>query len=225
VPPGTATNPSLGLGALAKPPKIPLKQLTPKAAPLPTTATTPALIGTTTPKTTTIPTTTTGGSRANELPPALELDTNAASTYDPYSYPAANFGDPSLAIDGDTTTGWTAQVDPSVAPKMAEGLAIDLRSPLRIADVKLFTSTPGMTVQVYGARAQSLPASITDKAWVPLSRALILKKKSTTIKLRDAAKGFRFIGLWISRAPASATGTAQAPAHVTVDELELFPPK
>jgi hypothetical protein len=178
-------------------------------APAPSTTTTPA---------------STGGSTAKEAP-ALELDTNAASTYDPYSYPAANFGDPSLAIDGDTSTGWTAQVEPSVAPKMAEGLAIDLRSEHKLASVKLHTSTPDMTVQVYGANGHVLPASITDSAWVPLSHALTVKKTTTTIKLRDTTKAFRFIVLWISRAPESAVGTPQAPGHVTVRELELFPAK
>jgi hypothetical protein len=222
--PGTSANPALRIGALAKLPKIPFKVATPKIT-LPTIATTPASTGTTTPKTTTTPTTNTGGSGASELGPAIELDTNAASTYDPYSYPAANFGDPSLAIDGDTTTGWTATVDPSVAPKMAEGVAIDLRSPRTIAHVKLFTSTLGMTVQVYGANGHALPGSITEPAWVPLSHALVIKKKSTTLKLRDVAKAFRFIALWISRAPQSAIGTPQAPGHVTVDEFELFPPK
>src|SRR5205085_96258 len=128
--PGTATPPgrALGLGGLAKPPKIPLKALTPRATPLLPKATapvsTPALPPTHT--TTTTPTTT-GGSTASGLPPALELDTNAAATYDPYSYPTSNFGDPSLAIDGDTTTGWTAQVEPTAAPKMAEGVAVDRR--------------------------------------------------------------------------------------------------
>ena len=222
--PGTTTgaNPALGL---AKPPKIPLRQVTPKISvtPLPTTQTTPAGTGTATTKTTTTPTTT-GGSRAGELPPAIELDTNAASTYDPYSYPAANFGDPSLAIDGDVTTGWTAQVEAPVAPKMAEGLAINLRSAQKVAHVKLYTSTPGMTVQVYGANGHALPGSITEKAWVPLSHALVVKHKSTTIGLRDATHAFSFIVLWISRAPESAIGTAQAPGHVVVDELELFPP-
>ncbi|HEX4563905.1 MAG TPA: hypothetical protein VH115_05565, partial [Solirubrobacteraceae bacterium] len=223
--PGTTAGatPTPGLGAI-KPPKIPLKQVTPKAAQTPKTATTPASTGTTTSKTTTTPATT-GGSRTSELPPAIELDTNAASTYNPYSYPAVNFGDPSLAIDGDLTTGWTAQVDPAVAPKMAEGLVIDLRSPGRIADAKLYTSTTGMTVQVYGANGHAPPGSITDPAWVSLSHALVLKKKSTTIKLRDATKAFSFIVLWISRAPESAIGTPQAPGHVVIDELELFPPR
>jgi len=225
--PGTATPPgrALGLGGLAKPPKIPLKALTPRATPLLPKATapvsTPALPPTHT--TTTTPTTT-GGSTASGLPPALELDTNAAATYDPYSYPTSNFGDPSLAIDGDTTTGWTAQVEPSVAPKMAEGVAVDLRSARRVADVKLYTTTLGMTVQVYGANSQAIPGSITDAAWVPLSHALVIQKKSSTIKLRNATRSFRFYVLWISRAPQSAIGTPQAPGHVVVNELEWFPP-
>ncbi|HEX4563588.1 MAG TPA: hypothetical protein VH115_03960, partial [Solirubrobacteraceae bacterium] len=166
--PGTTAGatPTPGLGAI-KPPKIPLKQVTPKAAQTPKTATTPASTGTTTSKTTTTPATT-GGSGTSELPPAIELDTNAASTYNPYSYLAVNFGDPSLAIDGDLTTGWTAQVVPAVAPKMAEGLVIDLRSPGRIADAKVYTSTTGMTVQVYGANGHAPPGSITDPAWVSL---------------------------------------------------------
>jgi hypothetical protein len=30
------------------------------------------------------------------------------------------------------------------------------------------------------------------------------------------------VTLWISKAPAASIGTAKAPGHVTVDELELF---
>ena len=37
------------------------------------------------------------------------LDTNAASTYNPYNYPESEFGDPSLVIDGETGTAWTAR--------------------------------------------------------------------------------------------------------------------
>ena len=42
-----------------------------------------------------------GGTGETQAQPIL-LDTNAASTYNPYAYPASNFGDPSLAIDGET---------------------------------------------------------------------------------------------------------------------------
>jgi len=164
---------------------------------------------------------------------ALLLDTNAAATYNPYNYAASNFGDPSLAIDGDSSTGWTALVEPSVAPKMAEGLVIDLNTPRKLAAVGLSTTTPGMTVQVYGADGEAPPSSITDPAWVALTPALQVKKKHSRIKLggstptvqQAAKKSHRFVVLWISQAPASAVGTPTAPGHVSVNELELFPLK
>lgn len=163
-----------------------------------------------------------GGTTPAEPPSPILLDTNAASTYNPYGYPTAWFGDPSLAIDGETSTAWTAQVNPAVAPKMAEGLAIDLKTAQKIGSVKLITSTPGMTVQMYGANGTNLPASITAPAWVALSPSLDAKKRTTKIKLRDASKAFRFVTLWISRAPQSAIGTPTAPGRVSVNELELF---
>ncbi|HTR88526.1 MAG TPA: hypothetical protein VMG62_00280, partial [Solirubrobacteraceae bacterium] len=152
----------------------------------------------------------------------LLLDTDAAATYNPYNYPESEFGDPSQAIDGETSTAWTAQVNPAVAPKMAEGLAIDLKTPRKIASVTLTTATPGMTVQVYGADGAAPPNSITDPAWKGLSAAREVKKKTTSIKLHAAGHGYRFYVLWISRAPISSVGSPQAPGHVSVNELELF---
>jgi hypothetical protein len=163
-------------------------------------------------------------------PEALLLDTNAASTYNPYAYAATNFGDPSLAIDGDASTGWTALVEPANAPKLAEGLVIDLNTVRRLSALTLVTTTPGMTVQVYGANGATLPPSITDPAWVPLSPSLTEGKKRTRIKFagttaaaqQNAKKPYRFVVLWISQAPASAVGTPQAPGRVSVNEVELF---
>jgi hypothetical protein len=223
--PGTPTtvNPLLPTGS-AKPPKIPLTAPTPKSSGTTTTPSSPSG-GETTPSTT--PTKSTGESTPATAPPqtSILLDTDAASTYNPYGYPTSSFGDPSLAIDGEAATGWTAQVEPTVAPKMAEGLTIDLKSPRRLSALALVTSTPGMTVQVYGANGSALPTSITDPAWVPLSPYFLEKKKRERIKLRHSAKAFRFVALWISSAPAASVGTPQAPGHVSVDELELFPAK
>jgi hypothetical protein len=231
-----ATTPTIGIPTTIKPstaaPKIPLSVPTPKptAAPLPRfTPTTGAGGSTPTSKQkTTAPSTPVGEANAE----ALLLDTNAASTYNPYNYAAANFGDPSLAIDGDASTGWTALVEPSVAPKMAEGLMIDLNTPRKLSAVGLATSTPGMTVQIYGADGTAPPGSITDPAWTALTPALHAKKKHARIKLggagpvrQAATQAHRFIVLWVSEAPASAVGTPQAPGHIAVDELELFPLK
>jgi hypothetical protein len=151
------------------------------------------------------------------------MDTNAASTYNPYAYPASNFGDPSLAIDGDSSTGWTAQVDPATAPKMAEGLLVDLKAAQRLSAAVVITSTPGMSVQVYGAKTKTVPTSITEPTWVALSHSIVLKKRHQRITLRESQHAFMFVTLWISRAPAASVGTPQAPGHVSVNELELFP--
>jgi hypothetical protein len=209
------------------PPKIPLTAPTPKSSGTTTTPTkTNESSGTTTPSGGgESGSGSGGGTTTGSQPVAITLDPDAASTYNPYGYPESEFGDPSLAIDGDTSTAWTAQVNPAVAPKMAEGLVIDLKSARRLSAIGLITSTPGMSVQVYGANGSAPPASITDPAWVQLSRYLIEKKHNDRIKLQNSTKAFRFITLWISKAPAASVGTAQTPGHVAVNELELFPVK
>jgi hypothetical protein len=218
------TNPLTSTGS-SNPPKIPLTAPTPKSSS--GTTTTPSSKTNESSGTTTTPGTSESGSGAASEPTtaAIVLDPDAASTYNPYGYPESEFGDPSLAIDGDSSTAWTAQVNPAVAPKMAEGIVIDLKSARRISAVGLITSTPGMSVQVYGANGHAPPTSITDPAWVQLSPYLLEKKHNVRIKLQNATKAFRFITLWISKAPVASVGSAQAPAHVAVNELELFPVK
>jgi hypothetical protein len=234
VPGGAAATPKAqglpGLGA-GKPPKIPLTAATPRASSPSGTGTGAA--ETTTPTTTTPSTSTTpagatpgkSGTTAKEesQPAAILLDTNAASTYNPYNLPAADFGDPSLAIDGDPTTAWTAQVDPASAPTMAEGLLIDLKSKQKVSALKLITSTPGMTVEVYGTKGATAPTSITDPGWTPLSHLEVVKKKHARLTLRDSKKAFTYLTLWISKAPESSIGTPEAPGHVSVEEVELIP--
>jgi hypothetical protein len=234
--PGAKGKGGLGLGG-AKPPKIPLTAITPKASGTggaSGTATSPASTPTTSaPTTSTPPPSPAGGSGAagkgkadeESQQAAILLDTDAASTYNPYEYPASGFGDPSLAIDGDTATAWSAQLNPATAPRMAQGLLIDLKAKQKVAVLELVTSTPGMTIQVYGANGHTAPSSITAPAWKPLSRPRTVKKRHLRIALRDSSKAFTFIALWISKAPKSSIGTAEAPGHVSVNELELFPPR
>jgi hypothetical protein len=238
LPPTATTTPQPNIGVPttikpATPPKIPLATSTPTVTPPVVTPTVGAGgISPATKKQKANPNTPVGKAPSTD---ALLLDTNAAATYNPYNYATTNFGDPSLAIDGDASTGWTALVEPSVAPKMAEGLVIDLNTPRKLAAVGLTTTTPGMTVQIYGADGQAPPTSITDPAWVALTPALQTKKKHARIKLGGSAsaaatqaaakQAHRFVVLWISQAPASAVGTPEAPGRVSVNELELFPIK
>jgi hypothetical protein len=218
----TTIAPTPAVPAPASPPKIPVAASIPKPA-----SSTPSGGANTTPTTPTTPTSTTPApTPSSPAPPAaLLLDTNAASTYNPNGYPASWFGDPSLTIDGDRSTAWSAQVDPATAPRMAEGVAIDLRSAHRLSTLELITSTPGMTVQVYGANTSSLPSAISSSAWVALSGPKTANTRHTQIKLGNSTKPFRFVTLWITGAPAASVGTAQAPGSVDVNEIELFPAK
>jgi hypothetical protein len=248
IPPTSSTTGTSGTPAIppvsSKPPKIPLSTPTPKSSGGAENEANNALFppeNKKSSKTTTAPTKTAGeatkgatetgsteGTETNpgsgtEGPSPLLLDTDAASTYNPYNYPESDFGDPSLAIDGDSTTAWTAEVQPSLAPRMAEGLVIDLKSARRVARLELITSSPGLSFEVYGARGSQPPTSITDPAWVQLHGALAAKK-NTKVRLHESTKSFRFIVLWITKAPASSIGTPSQPGAVSVDELKLFPP-
>lgn len=209
-----------------KPPKIPSATSTPKSSGTEPQSGAESKPTETTPATTPTPTESESksGSETTAGPSAILLDTDAASTYNPYNYPEAGFGDPALAIDGEALTAWTAQVQPSSAPQMAEGLLIDLKSSMKLGSVKLRTLTPGMTIQLYGTDVRKAPATITEAGWTPLSSSRVLKKKSTTVKLHVGAKTFRYVVVWIVKAPASAVGTPQAPGHVDLNEVELFPP-
>jgi hypothetical protein len=164
------------------------------------------------------------GSGTSAKPTPILLDTDAASTYNPSNYPATSFGDPALAIDGEPSTAWTAQVQASSFPNMAEGLLIDLRSPTRLGSLELATPTRGMTVQVYGAKGAQAPALITDPGWTPISGSHVLKKKVTHLKLRAAGRALRYVVVWVTKAPPAAQGTAQAPGHVALSEVALYPP-
>jgi hypothetical protein len=233
--PGTSTPgasvPSTGVPAAGVPAPAPVKPLEGKTTlpKIPLTAPTPKPAQTTPSKTGT-GTGTTPSKSSTEHEPAepaeptpMLLDTNAAATYNPYHYPASEFGDPGLAIDDEASTAWTARVNPAVAPRMAEGLSINLNSDQKVGELALITSTPGMIVQVYGATGSTLPGSIVDPGWIPLSSPLAAKRGKTHIKLHDSTTGFHYVLLWISEAPASAVGTPKAPGHVAVNELELFP--
>ncbi|MGA9875837.1 MAG: hypothetical protein WBQ21_08510, partial [Solirubrobacteraceae bacterium] len=159
---------------------------------------------------------------ASEAPSPILLDTNAASVYNPYSFPASMFGDPSLAIDGEEASAWTAQVQASVAPKMAEGLVLDLKEPQKLGSAKVKTTSIGVTVEIYGANGSTLPTTISAPEWARVVGLKVLTKKSTTLKLKTKGKSYRYILLWLAKAPPSSTEAA--PGTVSINELELFPP-
>ncbi len=188
------------------------------------TKTTPANSKTTETGSSTTTTGAEGGSGKGEQPTPIMLDTNAASTYNPYSYPESDFGDPALAIDGEPATAWTAQVQAHSFPNMAEGLLIDMREPNRLGSVELRTPTKGLQLQLYGAKGAKAPTTITEPGWTLLSGSHTLKKTVTHLKLRTEGHTFRWLLIWLVKAPAAARGTATAPGRVALSEVALYPP-
>jgi len=235
--PGT---PTPGTPTTVKPtPKIPLQTPTPKPSaseglfPPENTKTTKTEATKTTPKETagesTKGSSEAGGSEQSsetksgaEAPSPILLDTNAASVYNPYSFPTALFGDPSLVIDGEQQTAWTAQVQATVAPKMAEGVVLDLKVAEKLGSAKVDTTSIGATVEIYGANGSALPTTISSPSWARLVGLKVLKKKSTTLELKTHGKGYRYILLWLAKAPPGSTEAA--PGSVSINELELFHP-
>jgi hypothetical protein len=242
--PGATTTPipSIPTTSKATPPKIPLQTPTPKSsgsaaaeanealfppegtkAAGKTKASTPAKEENSPPSNEGNGSSSEGGSEGKSEPASpILLDTNAASTYNPYAYPPALFGDPSLAIDGEAKTAWTAQVQATSAPKMAEGLLIDLKSPQKLSSAKVKTSTTGITVEIYGANGHTLPGSITDPTWKRLVGLKVLSKKGTSFRLKTEGKGYRYVVLWLAQAQPSSS--AANPGSVSINEFELFPP-
>jgi hypothetical protein len=236
----SATTPTPGTPTTVKAaPKIPLQTATPKSSSGESEGLFPPETKTTSTPTTGTPTKTTEESKKTasektseseasetktgaEAPSPILLDTNAASVYNPYSFPASLFGEPSLAIDGEASTAWTAQVQASVAPQMAEGLVLDLKSPQKLGSAAVKTTSIGVTVEIYGANGSTLPTTINTPAWVRVVGLKVLKKKTTTLKLKTKGKSYRYMLLWLAKAPP--TSTAANPGSVSINELELFPP-
>jgi hypothetical protein len=121
----------------------------------------------------------------------------AAVAYAPYAPPDVDLGDPSRAVDGSTRTAWKAPAlsDPSASPQL--GVYVDLAGKDTIRRLVLQTPTPGMGVEIYGARSGP-PGSITDPGWDHLASRSGIGAK-TTIKL--PAHPYRYVLVWIVGAP------------------------
>jgi hypothetical protein len=130
----------------------------------------------------------------------IVLDTNAASTYNPYAFPVTRYGDPSLATDADPTTAWTAQADAN--GRIDSGLVIDLKAPHKVGFLRI-QGTRGLSIQIYGTQGQA-PASITDPAWVHVGSAS-LTKRQVRATLTTGGQRLQSIALWIAAAPPSVS--------------------
>jgi hypothetical protein len=119
-----------------------------------------------------------------------------------------------LVVDGDPQTAWTYQLDPSTGGKTLVGLALNLKSGQKVRTMTIATSSPGMTVEFYGARGAQ-PVSITDPAWLHLANRRHIKA-STTVALSTAGKSLDYLLVWVTSAPPGVTSGKLAVSEVSV---------
>lgn len=136
----------------------------------------------------------------------------AAVAYAPYAAPDVDLGDPSRAVDGSTKTAWkTPQLDqPNGRPQM--GVYIDLADKQKLRRLVLETSTPGMSIEVYGA-VKGPPETITAPGWDHLATRKDIGATTKIALPRDGA--YRYVLVWVTGVPEGATQAA-------ISELELL---
>jgi hypothetical protein len=144
---------------------------------------------------------------------ALSLGAGAASIYNPYGRPDSDFTSSASAVDGNPGSSWTAAVGPNGPDKMAVGLDLDLERTQGVRALEVVTSTPGMTVEIYGARG-SQPVSIVDPAWIHLTSTRDLGR-SQRLSLGDGGSPIRHLLVWITQGPPQAQ-------KVALSELKVY---
>ena len=98
---------------------------------------------------------------------ALKIPEGAATLYDPYTRATAQ-GDPASAIDGDAATKFFVTT-PDDGQDQQVGLLVDLGTVKKVRAVELSTSTPGGTIEVYGADGSAVPTDILDPRWTHIA--------------------------------------------------------
>jgi hypothetical protein len=135
----------------------------------------------------------------------------AAIAYAPYAPADVDLGDASRTVDGSTRTAWKApaQADPTASPQV--GVYVDLAGRETIRRLVLRTPTPGMNVEIYGAKSGP-PASITDVGWDHLANRSGIAAEET---IGLPARSYRYLLVWITGGPPDG-------ARAAISELSLL---
>jgi hypothetical protein len=177
--------------------------------PTPTTST-PS--GSTSTPTTSTPTTT---QPQDTGPQPIELKTDAGSAYDPYGRAKAT-GKPERALDGDASTSW--YVDPNDPQSIGVGYAVDLGKLQGIREIKLQTTTPGFTMEVYATDEPELPPDILDTRWshiTNVSKVGVKDDGKENVVLGAGSTKYRNLLLWFTAPPTAG-------ARLRLVELQLL---
>jgi hypothetical protein len=143
---------------------------------------------------------------------AIPLKAGAASTYDPYKRPGAEFGSARKATDGKPDTVWDVTL-PADGQPVRTGLVVDLGGAYKLDALQITTPTPGFTVELYGTDASGTPDDILDKRWTHLTDGKAVADGQTISLKGKTSKRLRSVVLWFT-----AVGDAADP-RVAIGEV------
>ncbi len=129
-------------------------------------------------------------------------------------------GDPAAVLDGDPATSWSVALPtPELVATPQAGLLIDLGTPTKLRRLTVTPTTPGTTIEVYGAKGDTAPESLADKRWKVLATQLDVDGP-TRITLGEDGVGtgkVRWLLVYFAAGPDDGVSTS-----VGLSELELY---
>jgi serine/threonine-protein kinase len=129
----------------------------------------------------------------------VNLDSDAASDYDPQGDGEESPEAARNAIDGNLTTNWDTETYSggfAGSNKSGVGLYVDAGQPIRARQLDLVTATPGFQAEVYAAN--TIPGQIRD--WTSVApRGRVAQEQR--FRLDTDGTGYRYYLLWIVELP------------------------
>jgi hypothetical protein len=199
--------PSAGTKLPVIPPTRPVTPATNQAVTPPPAAATQKSpsTATSTPKTSTATNGTTPSSsaaqQASVAPQLIALGASAAKTYNPGNRVGAEIGPAANAVDGKPNTPWDVTV-PADGNPIGVGLLVDLGKPYALQSLRMATSTPGFSAELYGAvDAKELPADVLDKRWQHLTDVKsVADGAPISLKGKGEAPKFQLFLVYVTKA-------------------------
>jgi eukaryotic-like serine/threonine-protein kinase len=129
----------------------------------------------------------------------VNLDSDAASDYDPEGDGEESPEAARNAIDGNLTTNWDTETYSggfAGSNKSGVGLYVDAGSPIRARQLDLVTATPGFMAEVHAAN--TVPGQI--RAWTRVAPRRRVSQEQR-FRLDTEGTGYRYYLLWIVELP------------------------
>ncbi|HET8977819.1 MAG TPA: protein kinase [Solirubrobacteraceae bacterium] len=137
-------------------------------------------------------------------PRRIAICSTCATDYNPDPLSGPKTQNPQLdayAVDGNPTTAWKTQIyDNDTLGKPGVGLYVDARRSVVAGTMKLVTSTPGYTAEIYGSRVQPNPDAFTTGTggWTKLATVASVQGHQT-IPLTARGTAYRYYLVWITQ--------------------------